>query len=318
MVQINENAGVGGSGVRPWRVVRPGLGLGLLTCLFAFFLVVLGVVMPLLGRVFARPEAAVRIGAVVQDLFLFIVPAVGTAVVVTRLPARLLAIDRLPSFVQIMLAVVTLCAAIPLMNFIVDWNEHLTFGSAFADFEAEIRALEQQAQATVNALMGGAGVGSLVVSVLIMGVLTGLAEELFFRGALQRLLGMLRGFNPHAAIWLTAFVFSFVHFQFFGFVPRLLLGAFFGYALYWSGSLWLPVLLHMLNNSIVVVTTWKAASAAAASASASPAGGSLMENGGSLLETVGAAPVSAADWSFIVVSAAITAAGLWMLRRSRI
>jgi hypothetical protein len=60
----------------------------------------------------------------------------------------------------------------------------------------------------------------------------------------------------HSAIWITAFIFSTMHFQFYGFIPRLLLGAFFGYLAFWSRSLWLPIFAHTLNNSMVVISTW--------------------------------------------------------------
>jgi hypothetical protein len=66
--------------------------------------------------------------------------------------------------------------------------------------------------------------------------------------------GILR--NPHAAIWATAVIFSALHLQFFGFVPRMLMGAFFGYLVYWSGSLRLSIFAHALNNSLVVLNYW--------------------------------------------------------------
>ncbi|MDE6177435.1 MAG: CPBP family intramembrane metalloprotease, partial [Paramuribaculum sp.] len=96
----------------------------------------------------------------------------------------------------------------------------------------------------------------LIISVIIIGVLAGVSEELFFRGTLQRLL-ITRPMPPHIAIWLTAVIFSLVHFQFFGFVPRVLLGAFFGYLAWWSGSVWLPAIIHAVNNSVVVITEFR-------------------------------------------------------------
>ena len=98
-------------------------------------------------------------------------------------------------------------------------------------------------------------VWDLIASVVCVGLLTGLGEEMFFRGALQRICcdGMRR---RHLAVWTAAFVFSTLHFQFFGFVPRLVLGAFFGYAYLWSGSLWVPVIGHAFNNSAVVAFMW--------------------------------------------------------------
>ena len=91
----------------------------------------------------------------------------------------------------------------------------------------------------------------LIIMILIVGVLTGIGEEFVFRGVLQRLfLDKFR--NPHIAVWITAVIFSAVHFQFYGFVPRMLLGAFFGYLLVWSGNIWLPIIAHALNNSFSV------------------------------------------------------------------
>ena len=79
--------------------------------------------------------------------------------------------------------------------------------------------------------------------------------------------------NKHLAVWIVAFVFSTLHFQFYGFVPRMLLGAIFGYAYLWSGSLWVPVIAHAYNNSSVVVMTWLQ-KAGMASAEASEVGAS--------------------------------------------
>ena len=62
--------------------------------------------------------------------------------------------------------------------------------------------------------------------------------------------------NHHIAIWVTAIIFSAIHLQFFGFFPRMLLGAFFGYLLVWSKSIWLPIYAHFLNNSMAVVAAY--------------------------------------------------------------
>ena len=62
--------------------------------------------------------------------------------------------------------------------------------------------------------------------------------------------------NAHVAIWVTAIIFSAVHMQFFGFVPRMILGALFGYLAYWSGSLWLPIIAHAFNNMCAAAGMW--------------------------------------------------------------
>ena len=97
--------------------------------------------------------------------------------------------------------------------------------------------------------------GSLIVTVLMVGLMTGIGEELTFRGIIQSLVTE-KSNNHHIAIWVTAIIFSAIHFQFFGFFPRMLLGAFFGYLMVWSGSIWLPIYAHFLNNSMAVVAAY--------------------------------------------------------------
>lgn len=196
-----------------------------------------------------------RIATVAQDLMLFIVPAIATSVLVSYDGGRLLCADRMPSAVVLLWALIIYVCGIPAMNALVVWNESLTLPQELAPLEEAMRQSEDAAKEAVEILFGGTSVGDLIVSLLIIGVLAGVSEELFFRGAMQRLLSSGR-MGPHAAIWVTAILFSIFHMQFYGFFPRLLLGAFFGYLLYWSGSVWLSGIIHALNNSLVVCTTW--------------------------------------------------------------
>ncbi len=196
-----------------------------------------------------------RVATVLQDIMVFIAPALVTAIMLTRYPARFLEIDRRLPVRTLIMAVITMIVAIPAINRVVAWNESVTFPASMSGFEMQLRQYEENAAAMVNLLMGGDSIGNLILSMLIVGVLAGFSEELFFRGTLQRLLTPSRGM-AHVAIWVTAFIFSAVHVQFFGFIPRLLLGAFFGYLLWWSGNLWLPIIIHAFNNCIVVYTQW--------------------------------------------------------------
>ena len=113
--------------------------------------------------------------------------------------------------------------------------------------------MEAAAEGVVSGMLKGSSVGSLIVSICIVGVLAGLSEELFFRGGVQGIFTRSE-MGRTMAVWLTAILFSVMHFQFFGFLPRLLMGAFFGYLLIWTKSIWVPVFAHVLNNSVVVVT----------------------------------------------------------------
>ncbi len=277
-----------------YRILKPGIGLSLLGCMFLFCLIVASLLIGLLPYFIERPESAIRIGTVVQDFMVFILPAIATALAASRLPARLLAVDRWAGWCGVLFTLLVMCLSVPAMNMVIEWNQDIHLPASMAALESQMRAMEEAAAASAEMLIGGTGIGSLIVSVMIVGVLAGFSEELFFRGALQRLLCMTR-MNKHVAIWLTAFIFSAVHFQFFGFVPRMLLGAFFGYLLWWSGSLWLPVIAHIFNNTLVVISEYVSDNNIASFD----------------IDSVGTTSVP-----LVIASLLLTIAGLWWLRRN--
>lgn len=235
--------------------LRPGKSLMLFLCIFVFMFIISGLLASfLLGRI-ADPAAAMRIATVIQDLLIFIVPPVATAVLSSRLPARWLSIERQPQPILLLGAIAILIVAMPWLNLVVELNKNITLPQFLSPLEEKMRMLEDSAQAATDLMLGGASVWSMLVSVLIVGVLAGLSEEIFFRGGLQRIMLSLK-FNQNAAIWVTALIFSAFHFQFYGFLPRLLLGAYFGYLVYWTRCLWIPIVVHAFNNTLIVVSTW--------------------------------------------------------------
>lgn len=242
-------------------VNRPGRAIAVLFGTFFIMLILLSIVSALIFGTNGEGMTAkgMRIISIVQDLFVFILPAILAAFVATRLPASLLAVDVKPRLMTVFLAVVVMVTSLPAMEWFIDLNNSIHFPESLSWLEDTLRGMEDSASAGIEAISGGTTVGDLIVSILIIGVLTGIAEEMFFRGALQNLFMSMSRVNKHFAIWIAAFIFSFMHFQFFGFFPRLLLGAYFGYLIWWSGSLWVPVIAHAFNNTMVVVMSWIAA-----------------------------------------------------------
>lgn len=276
--------------------LNPAAGFGLLACLFIVMYVIIAF---LTGFIMARMSnftAAVRIMTLLQDIFVFMLPAVVTAILMTRLPARFLFIEEMPRLWPVLLSVATLFAALPCMNRIIEWNNAITFPESLSSLEEALRQAESAAETFVNGILQGASVGSLIVSVCIVGILAALAEELFFRGALLRLFFLSR-VNHHVAIWAVAFIFSLLHFQFFGFVPRMLLGAYFGYLVWWTRCLWIPIIVHAVNNSTVVVAQWAGVNNGAESA----------------VNTLGGADT---HWTVLAASLALTIGGLILMRKN--
>ena len=267
--------------------LKKRLLLLLFTFIVGFF--ILSVISGLVGYKWGDSTPAMRIVAVMQDLLIFILPAVATAVMVTRQPADLMGMRGKTPLLPLLIAASVLVAGIPAMNEVIWLNNNLPLPD---DLYAAIKNMEDSAASMVQALQGPHDVPNLIVAVLIMGVLTGLAEELFFRGALQRIM-ITGGVNPHLAIWLAAAVFSIMHLQFLGFVPRLLLGAFFGYSFYWTRSIWVAVALHALNNTIYIV-------------------GQYVANGGtSTVDDIG----SNNDFLFVGISVALVITGMMVMHR---
>lgn len=238
-------------------IQRPGATIAILLGTFFFFLCIFSLISSLIMPHIDDAVTAVRLLTFFQALFLFIVPALITAVLSTRLPATFLAIEHRPRLVPTLLIIATLVAAIPAMNMIIEWNAAMHLPDSMKGLEDTIRQMEEAAAQATETIMGSDSIGSLIVTILIVGVMAGLSEELFFRGALQRTFSSTR-MNRHIAVWLAATIFSTIHFQFFGFVPRLLLGAFFGYILLWGDNLWYCVIAHAANNIFATLSMWYA------------------------------------------------------------
>lgn len=180
-----------------------------------------GVLTAIVLHVFGATSPSMRIVTVLQDILVFILPAVVTALLVTRQPATLLCIDRRPPMAPLVLAIFTLLCSIPAMNYVIWLNANVPLPEGIA---STLKSLEANAEGSIELIIGSHDVPNLVVAVLIVGVFAGVSEEIMFRGGFQRLLST-GGVGVHAAIWITAVVFSILHLQFYGFVPRMLLGA---------------------------------------------------------------------------------------------
>jgi membrane protease YdiL (CAAX protease family) len=143
----------------------------------------------------------------------------------------------------------------PILEILIKWNESLTLPESWSSFEAIVRDMETTAAERSKVFVKSTNFSGLLLNVVLVALIPAFGEELMFRGWLQKLFSNWFR-NSHVAVWLSAFLFSLLHFQFFGFLPRMLFGALFGYVFYWSGSLWIPIFGHFLNNASVVVVNY--------------------------------------------------------------
>ena len=163
-------------------------------------------------------------------------------------PFRLLQMDRGTDWKLFLLAIGIMICAAPAINLLADWNSKVELPECLDSIEQKMKAYEQQAAQLTERFLQADNVWQLLLNIGLMALLPALAEELSFRGTLQQILG-----NKQIAIWATAIVFSAIHMQFYGFVPRMLMGAMFGYIFVWSGTLWIPIVMHFTNNGLAVI-----------------------------------------------------------------
>jgi uncharacterized protein len=138
---------------------------------------------------------------------------------------------------------------------LVYWNSLLVLPESLSGLETWMKEMEEQLLELTKFLTDFQSLPELLTGILVIGVLAGIGEEMFFRGVVQPKMRLYFG-SAHAGVWVTAFIFSAIHLQFYGFLPRMFLGAMFGYLYLYSGSLLYPILAHILNNSITVILVY--------------------------------------------------------------
>jgi uncharacterized protein len=197
---------------------------------------------------------ALKILVTAQQIGLFLVPAIVLAIFEGKKPQRFYGF-KAPGIELLGIVFLLMLFSVPLMSWINEQNMNMHLPKFLNDLEKWMRKMEDDGLVTTKAILAGTSVSALVINLLVIAVTPAICEELIFRGGLQRTLG--RWFkNPHVAIWTSAIIFSTIHFQFFGFFPRMFLGAAFGYIYFWTGSLWYPMFAHFINNGYAVVIAW--------------------------------------------------------------
>ncbi len=154
-------------------------------------------------------------------LGMFLIPALIAALVFDKKPATYLMVDRMPGIQTFLLTIALVFALMPLINMIYALNQQLILPDFLAGAEAWIKQKEDEMAKLTEAFLKMENAGDLIANILVIGVITAIAEEFLFRGVIQKLFMQLTG-NIHVAILLTSILFSAIHVQFYGFFPRLL------------------------------------------------------------------------------------------------
>lgn len=161
----------------------------------------------------------------------------------------------LPSFLLLGVACLAVLAFMPLNSLIIEWNNSVHLPQGLFRVESWMRRKEQELATMTQFLTEFKSLPKLLVAMTVMAIIPAIGEEVLFRGIIQRKIFHKIG-DMHISIWLTAAIFSATHLQFLGFIPRMLLGAMFGYMYAWSRNLWTPIFAHFVNNAATLLMVY--------------------------------------------------------------
>lgn len=185
----------------------------------------------------------------------FIVAAMMFTYFVTTEKHRYLLVHQRPKLGYIFGALAIMVIGWPIVNWLVELNASVQLPEFMSGMEQSMQDMEQSAAEKFKVMQKGSSLGNLFLNLLLIAVLPAVGEELVFRGIIQKLLARWTK-NIHWAVWISGAIFSFFHFQFYGFLPRMLLGVLFGYLLVWSGTIWVPIIVHFFNNAVTLILHW--------------------------------------------------------------
>ena len=206
------------------------------------------------GGDYSNPQTIIilKYFQVIQSIGMFVVPPLVVAWLFEGNVYQYLHLDKKPQAKSYLLAILAVLLFNPFISVIGELNNTMTFPDSLSGLEEWMRSMEDQAGDMIDYFIKVETLGGLLFNIFMIAVIPAVGEEFLFRGVIQKIFTNMTK-NYHWGIWISAILFSALHMQFFGFVPRVLLGALFGYILVYSGSLWLPILCHFVNNTIGVL-----------------------------------------------------------------
>jgi membrane protease YdiL (CAAX protease family) len=188
----------------------------------------------------------------IQFLFLFTIPSLLFSYFSDPIPMQYLGLKAPSSAVYWILGLLLILAAYPFVEYIGYLNQKISLGETTNRW---MKSMEEEAARQIRFMLQERTPAELVKNLVFIALFAGVGEELFFRGILQRIFIRITQ-NPWMGIILTAAIFSGIHFQFYGFFPRFLLGILLGVIYWYSGSLWVAILAHFLYDAAVILVVY--------------------------------------------------------------
>ena len=192
-----------------------------------------------------------RIAQISSQILTFVLPPILYAILVKEKPIKSLGFNKV-KIIWILLGLAIMYTILPLNSTLAEWNADLKLPESMKALEEIIKSMQDAAAEVTEKMLNVNNIGGLIINLIMIAGLAALGEELLFRSLLQTsLIKICR--NAHVGIFIASAIFSFIHFEFYGFIPRFVLGLILGYMFYFSRSIWVPMLMHFANNGTIVV-----------------------------------------------------------------
>ena len=213
--------------------------------------------------IFNKPAAAysgndlafMRYLLIIQNISLFIIPSFLILNLLRTESETRISIFKTPQLKEIGLVIALAICLFPVTSITGEINSAMHLPHWLSGVEKWMVEQEDKADNLIDIFISRTTFPGMILNLIMIAILPAIGEELIFRGVFQKIFIKLFK-SGHIAIWFMAILFSTLHFQFFGFVPRLILGVVFGYLFFWSGNLWLPIMSHFVNNAFPVIITY--------------------------------------------------------------
>lgn len=196
---------------------------------------------------------AARVVQCISAIVGLLLPAIVTAFVLNRKPARLLGFSQRINWKQAGLVCAIMLTAMFALGFFSYINNHIPISESL---KQQFDKMEAENIRQTEAILGLNNIQDYLISLFIIGFLPALCEEALFRGGLQNFLTRST-MKPWLSVIVVSILFSALHFSFYGFLPRLFLGIMLGALYHYSGSIWLSIIAHFFNNALVVTLVYQ-------------------------------------------------------------
>ena len=212
---------------------------------------VIGVIFPFVTGQDVTSLSSLRFMQITSQIFTFVLPPMLYAMLVKEEPMTALGLKKV-TYHWFVIGIAMMYAILPLNNIFAEWNAGLKLPESMSGIEEMMRSMQESATELTERMLNVNNIGGLIINIIMIAGLAALGEELLFRSIIQTsLIKICR--NAHIGIFLASAIFSFIHFEFYGFIPRLVLGLLMGYMFYYSRSIWVPMAMHFVNNGTAVV-----------------------------------------------------------------